>query len=342
MLRLHSAWYALALLIGAASAFAQDPPPTPLPAVEGERVPDESEMVKLPTGVILIKGAEPSASDSKTPLPESGQVVKGAYRNEYFGLTWSLPADWSENYAGPPPSDSGMYVLALAGPSPKFKGTSRATLLIQAHDLFFSPSRARNAMELAMYAKETLEPFYVAERSPVEVRIANRAFARFDYKSEAAGLHWVVLTTAIRCHAVQFILTSSDVDLLESLIKDLDHMQLPPEAQPEDMPVCLADYATGKNVTNRVDPVMNGKQKFNPIPVRIVIDERGRVRHIHLISAFPEQAASITQALTQWTFKPYEVNGERVEVETGLMFGYEPPWPKRDKGAAAEVAAGAQ
>jgi hypothetical protein len=28
------------------------------------------------------------------------------------------------------------------------------------------------------------------------------------------------------------------------------------------------------------------------------------------------------------------VNGERVEVETGLLFGYTPPWPKRGKGAA--------
>jgi hypothetical protein len=294
--------------------------------------------VKLPTNTLLIKGTEPSASDSVTPLPESGQVVKDVYRNAYFGLAFQLPTDWSENYSGPPPSDSGTYVLILSGPSARFKGASRATLLVQAHDLFFSPSQAGNAMELAAYAKDVLEPFYVVERSPIEVKIANRSFVRFDYKSEVAGLHWVVLTTAIRCHAVQFIFTSSDVELLESLIKEMDQTQLPPEARDETTPVCIAGYATPARVTNRVDPVMSGKQRFNPIPVRIIIDRRGRVRHTHVISAFPEQAASISDALTQWTFTPYEVNGQRVEVETGILFGYAPPWPKREKGSP-EVAA---
>lgn len=333
MLRPRFVSYALALLLGATPSSAQD---APLPA---ERELSESEWIKLPTNTLLIKGTEPSSSDSSTPLPESGAVVKDVYRNEYFGLSWHLPADWAENYSGPPPSDSGTYVLALAGPSTKYKGTSRATLLIQAHDLFFSPSQARNAMELASYAKDVLEPFYVVERSPIEVKIANRSFVRFDYKSEAAGLHWVVLTTAIRCHAVQFILTSNDVELLGRLIDEMNQMQLPPEARADEMPVCLADYASPATVTNRVEPVMTSSQKrFNPIPVRFIIDKRGRVRHIHVISAFPEQAASITDALTRWTFQPYEVNGQRTEVETGILFGYAPPWPKREKGAA-EVAA---
>ena len=326
----------LVLLLAAGTAAAQVVPREPLPPIEG--VLEESELVKLPTGVLLIKGTEASASDSSMPLPEGGGVVKNVYRNEYFGIAWPLPEDWSENFSGPPPSDHGTYVLVLAGPSPKFKGTSRATLLVQAHDLFFSPSGAGDAMELARYAREVLEPFYDVERTPVEVKIANRSFVRFDYKSEAAGLHWVVLTTAIRCHAVQFILTSSDAALLESLIEAMNRMQLPPEARPEEMPICIAGYATGANVTNRVEPVTNGSQKFNPIPVRIVIDKRGRVRHIHVISAFPEQAASITEALTRWTFQPYEQNGERVEVETGILFGYAPPWPKREKGPPAVAA----
>jgi hypothetical protein len=322
-----------ALLLGARVTMAQEPPAAPPPA---ERELEESELVRLPTGVLLIKGTEPSASDSSTPLPEGGEVVKNVYRNAYFGLSYTLPEGWRENFSGPPPSDSGTYVLALLGPAPDFKGPSRATILVQAHDLFFSPSQARNASELATYAREVLEPFYVVERSPAAVKIAGRSFIRFDYKSEAAGLHWVVLTTGIRCHAVQFILTSSDVTLLETLIKDMDRMQLPPESRGDDVPACLAGYATATNVTNRVEPVMTGSQKFNSIPVRLIIDKRGRVRHIHLINAFREQAASITAALNQWTFKPYEENGQRVEVETGILFGYEPPWPKREAEVAAD------
>jgi hypothetical protein len=57
------------------------------------------------------------------------------------------------------------------------------------------------------------------------------------------------------------------------------------------------------------------------VPVRIVVDKEGRVKHIHFLSAFPEQAKSIGDALMQWRFKPYMLDGQPVEVEPGLLFG---------------------
>ena len=87
--------------------------------------------------------------------------------------------------------------------------------------------------------------------------------------------------------------------------------------------MCIKDYASDENVTARVDPVFT-ERRFNPVPVRIIIDKEGKVKHIHLLSAFPDQAKVITDALGQWKFKPYRRNGQLVEVETGLMFGRGP------------------
>jgi hypothetical protein len=72
-----------------------------------------------------------------------------------------------------------------------------------------------------------------------------------------------------------------------------------------------------------VDPIFTNR-RYNPIPVRVVIDVNGEVKHIHFISSFPEQAKTITDALQQWRFKPYVVNGKAVEVETGISFGTPP------------------
>jgi protein TonB len=105
-------------------------------------------------------------------------------------------------------------------------------------------------------------------------------------------------------------------------------MNLPPadaQADGDTVPVCVKDYAAGNNVISRVDPVFT-QRRFNAIPVRIVIGKDGKVKHIHLISAFPDQAKVITDALNQWTFKPYLRNGHPVEVETGILFGT-PPRP---------------
>jgi len=104
---------------------------------------------------------------------------------------------------------------------------------------------------------------------------------------------------------------------------------LPAEASPTggmgggNVPVCLKDYAAGENVLERVEPVL-AQQRHNAIPVRIIIDKEGKVRHIHFLSAYPEQQKVISDALKQWKFRPYERNGQRFDVETGIMFGAAP------------------
>lgn len=284
---------------------------------------------KVPTGVILVKGAWASASDSVTPIPESGTVTNNTFNNEYFGLTYAFPQDWFEKYKGPPPSDSGRYSLLQLKPADTFKGPARGNVLITAQDMFFTPLPAANATELINYSKDHLQADYRIEMPPTPTKIAGRPFTFFAYWSPAAELHWYVLATQIRCHAVEIVLTSRDTKLLAGLMLDLDKMKLPLEASPTAgtgggaTPVCIADYARGENMITRVEPIFT-EHRFNPVPVRIIIDKEGKVKHIHFLSAFPDQSKAITDALGQWKFKRYLRDGQPVEVETGIMFGRSP------------------
>jgi hypothetical protein len=284
---------------------------------------------KVPKGVILVKGAWFSASDSVTPVPEGGSVANNTFSNEYFGMTYGLPSDWIEKYKGPPPSDSGRYVLLQLKPGDTFKGPARGTVLITAQDMFFTPLPAANSLDLINYSRDHLQADYKVEMPPTQTKIAGRPFTFFAYWSPAAELHWYVVATQIRCHAVEIVVTSRDTKLLERLILEMDKMKLPAEASPTagmgggPFPMCIKDYATDENVTTRVDPIFT-VHRFNPVPVRIIIDKEGKVKHIHFLSAFPDQAKVITDALKQWKFKPYRRAGQPVEVETGLMFGRAP------------------
>lgn len=287
------------------------------------------EAKKLPADVILIKGAWSSASDSSTSVPEGGSIANNVYSNPYFALNYALPLGWAQKYFGPPPSDNGYYVLAQFRSADANQGSNRGNMLITAQDLFFMLTPAANALELADYSKRRLQADYKVEREPIPATIANHSFIRFDYFSPVAGLHWYTLATQIRCHAVQFIFTGHDPRSIESLIEEMNTMKLPAEASPilgsggGNAPVCIKDYAGGENVLQRVDPVLT-EHRFNPIPVRVIIDREGKVKHIHFLSAFPDQAKAITDALLQWRFRPYLRDGQPLEVETGILFGGAP------------------
>ena len=278
-------------------------------------------LTKIPADVILVKGAWSSASDSVTPLPEGGKVTAEGYDNPYFGLTLGLPAGWTQKYEGPPPSDSGYYVLAQLRPADPVLGRARGTLLIAAQDMFFTTTRATGALELINYTRDHLQADYRVERQPVGVTIAGRSFVRLDYGSPVSDLHWSVLATQIRCHVVEFIFTSTDTRLVRSLARSLNGMRSRLDDGAE--PVCVKDYARAENLVKTVDPVF-AEQKYNTIPVRLIIDREGKVKHIHFLSAFPAQAQAISAAVSQWQFKPYLRNGQPVEVETGILFGRAP------------------
>ena len=312
----------VALLIAAPCAHSQQP----------GGPSQNTEPKRLPVDTILVRGAWSSASDLVIPVPEGGTLAGSVYTNEYFGFTYALPSGWIQKYSAPPPSDSGYYVLAQFRPADTSTGTSPASIFITAQDLFFSLTPAANALELINYTRGRLQPDYKVERLSTQASVANRSFIRFDYYSPAAGLHWRVLATEIRCHVIEFVFTGRDTKLLDNLVENMNRMKLPAEANPrfgtggDNAPVCEKDYARGENVTYRVDPVFS-ERRFNAIPVRIVIDKEGKVKHIHFPSAFPDQARSITDALWQWRFKAYLRDGQPTELETGILFGHAPRVP---------------
>jgi hypothetical protein len=323
-LALALAWSAWLPARGQSSAQTQ-----PQPAAQPYSAPStvQHPAIKLPKGVILIKGAWSSASDSVTPLPEGGSIAGNVYSNRYFGMTWTLPTDWHQQYEGPPPSETGRYVLAQIVPAQTWKGTVPGSILITAEDLFFTPLPVSNARDLIDFEREHLQEAYKVETLPADVTIADRSFRFFSYTAPASQLHWYVLATQIRCHAVEFVFSSRDTELLETLMHDMNNMKLPAEASStgdtgsDSVPVCVMNYARQENVIARVNPIFD-VPRFNPVPVRIVVSKGGVVQHIHFLSAFPDQSRAISDALAQWRFKPYLRDGHPVEVETGIMFGH--------------------
>jgi hypothetical protein len=252
------------------------------------------------------------------PTPEGGAVVIGRYSNRYFDLSYPLPEGWTEGLAGPEPSQTGYYVLSSLAPT----GELDAMMLIAAQDMFFAPKPYSGAAAEASDFRESMARIdgMAIDQEPAQLNIAGRTMRRVDFSG--VGLYRARFVTEIRCHFVSFNLTARSPERLADLAGTLEHLShAKGEKAATSVPVCIKDFAVAENVLQRVDPEP-ANPKFTPIPTRIIIDREGVVKHVHVIYGSAKQRRNVEEALRQWKFKPARVNGESVEVETGLMFRF--------------------
>jgi hypothetical protein len=274
--------------------------------------------------------SQKTAAGLDDPDPEDGSVSDASYFNPYFGLSVPLPPGWSEDLAGPPPSNLGTYVLtALDGTK-----VDAATILIVAQDLFFGAKPFATGAAMAADFRRAIAgmPDMTIDDAPASITIGKRSMLRLDY--HAGGLFRVWLATELRCHMITFNITGTDRTIVDNIARGLGAMTLPAEATQTPgapdaahaYPTCIKDYVTPQTLLRKVDPppIDYGGLK---VPVRIVIGTDGHVRHVHVISAGSAQRRAIKEALMQWEFTPYDVAGHLAEVETGLVFERKPHGP---------------
>jgi hypothetical protein len=249
--------------------------------------------------------------------PEDGKVENGSYINDYFNLTYRMPQGWTAGEAGPDPSQSAYYVLTELVPQSQGNGT----ILIAAQDKFFGTNTSGSAADIARDFQQAVSRIggMTIDRKLTEVKVADHLLYRVDYSG--VGLYRAAISTENRCHIVSFNITTRDRNLLTDLVHSVDSLSLAATGKGDSPPPCIPDYAVGNNILHKVNPTSVGP-KFVPIPVRIIADAGGNVKHVHVIHATAEQRHSIEEALYQWKLKPYEINGHPSPVETGLIFKF--------------------
>jgi protein TonB len=58
------------------------------------------------------------------------------------------------------------------------------------------------------------------------------------------------------------------------------------------------------------------------VVLQAVISKDGSIENLHLVSGHPMLAPAAIDAVKQWKYKPYFLNGEPVEVETTINVNF--------------------
>jgi len=77
-----------------------------------------------------------------------------------------------------------------------------------------------------------------------------------------------------------------------------------------------------KRVAPIYPPLARQARIQGTVMLRIIISKSGEVRQLQLISGHPMLAPAAIDAVRQWKYKPYEVDGEPVEVATNVQVNF--------------------
>jgi TonB family protein len=91
------------------------------------------------------------------------------------------------------------------------------------------------------------------------------------------------------------------------------------------------------NLISKVDPVYpeiaKGAHVQGIVVLHAVISKAGDVEDLHVISGPPMLTASAIEAVKQWKYKPYLLNGQPTEVETTINVNYTLPDAAKPQGS---------
>jgi protein TonB len=90
----------------------------------------------------------------------------------------------------------------------------------------------------------------------------------------------------------------------------------------------VSAHVTGVEIAKRVYPVypsqVSAKALTEGVVVKLTIDKQGVPKGIHVTKGDPTLAKAGVEALRQWRWKPYKLNGEAVEVESTVYIRFDP------------------
>ncbi len=295
---------------------------------------------------VLVFAQQPSIDSSAALGFENGAIANGTYTNECFGLSLRIPPGW----------ELASQVAGSGVRAKHFPGDVLQLLAIEEHEETGSSSRviftARDAKDQA----ETAQDFVAnAVDSQIKVSPQDNVVIRDTYAVEYGGRHFfrsdykhswhnrdtsyvAFVYTKFRGYFIGANLTAGSREGLDEAANSLRGISFQ-EDQANSRCVMLSSgidlpervrvsqgVSTGLLI-KKVPPDYPADAREARIQGQVVlqalVDKNGDVEKLTLVSGHPLLAPAAIEAVKQWKYKPYLLNGQPVAMETWVTVSFQ-------------------
>lgn len=286
------------------------------------------------------------------PALPLGTFRDSAYSNEYLGFEFPLSRDWvleteaMRKRVSAGGQSPGMYVLLAAVHIPQQTAPLEAdsSFVLSALD-----GGGRNCEQYLQALADSLHSRKEAkQKGPVTpLTIGGHDFHRADFDFSESPSHRTFLCTQSKDYLLQWNIVAVSKADVESVVSTLNGIRTaespaPPAPnsetnsaasassanpdKPQVMRVRVASGVTRGLIVKKVQPVYPQQAKYARIQgsviMRAVINKNGDVTDLEVLDGPIELAVSAVNAVRQWKYRPYVLNGEPVEVMTTITVNY--------------------
>jgi TonB family protein len=288
--------------------------------------------------------------------PPLGTFRDGNYANEYFGLSYPISRDWvratdlmRKNYSAEGIT-GGVFVLLAAVHIPEHTTPPEADSSFIVIALESSPKSATLSCDfyLQNLANELQSKKEAQQKGETTtLSLAGHDFRRADFEFRSAPRNHAIICTQVKDYLLQWNVAGVSKNAVQSAVSTMDAIaaltqEEPTHAQQKaNHPNSQASSSVGDVQTTTVRVVPGVEQGLKIKSVAPIYPEEAKYRHIqgsvHLKAVINktgdvvdlevadgpiELVVSAVNAVRQWKYRPYMLQGQPVEVSTTITVNY--------------------
>jgi TonB family protein len=231
--------------------------------------------------------------------------------------------------------NKGLFVLHEAA-------NSRRLITVSTEDATGLPGiyQVDSEQILEAMVKDSIQKFAnpISDLQGRRVGIGGQEFARSDFQSKNKSEYWSALVAIVRGNVVKVSISSDSRDSLHELVQvlmgslrfDPDWSSSEPEPPlPKDGKIYRVRVSQGvseglliRKIAPEYPSDARGAHVQGQVVLQAVIGTDGKIKFLWVLNGDPLLTPSAVNAVKQWEYKPYYLQGQPVSVETKITVNY--------------------